>query len=314
MVRKTALLILMVFATMIGTIALSQTASAVSLRESSVITGNTITLGDVFHGLSEGGDKVLGIAPQPGHDMTLNARTLLRIAVAMNLPWRPASSADQIVLTRAASVVDRNMIEDALHAEIEKQGVTGKYNIVLPDLSAKMILAPEIAPSIQIVGFSMKPDTGWFEATAYAPSMENPVKTMKINGTIQKLTTVPVLRVPMQSGLVIGARDIDYIDIKESDVRHDMILNAEDMLGQTPRRLVSSGKPLNRLDLESPQIVARGDVITMTFKSGPMILTASGKALQDGAKGDSIRVINTTSNKTIEGIVTASKEVTVESF
>lgn len=314
MVRKTTLVILMVFSVMLGMIALSQTASAVSLRESSVVTGNTITLGDVFHGLTEGGDKVLGIAPQPGHEMTLNARTLLRIAVAMNLPWRPASSADQIVLTRAASVIDRGMIEDALHAEIEKQGVTGKYNIVLPDLSAKMILAPEIAPSVEISEFNMKPDTGWFEATAYAPSVANPVKSMKINGTIQKMTSVPVLREPMQAGTVIGMRDIDYINIKESDVRHDMILNAEDMIGYTPRRLVNSGKPLNKLDIESPQIIARGDIITMMFKSGPMVLTASGKALQNGAKGDTIRVINASSNKTIEGIVTASKEVTVDSF
>ncbi len=314
MVRKTGLVILMVLAAMTGMIALSQTARAVSLKESSVVTGNTITLGDVFHGLPEGGDKVLGIAPQPGHEMTLNARTLLRIAVALNLPWRPASSADQIVLTRAASIVDRGMIEDALHAEIEKQGVTGKYNVILPDLSAKMVLSPDIAPTVEIGGFNMKPDTGWFEATAYAPSAANPVKTMKINGTIQKMTAIPVLRQPMQAGLVIGARDIDYIDIKESDVRHDMIMNAEDIIGQTPRRLVNSGRPLNKLDLESPQIVARGDVITMTFKSGPMLLTASGKAMQNGAKGDLIRVVNTTSNKTIEGIVTASKEVTVESF
>jgi flagella basal body P-ring formation protein FlgA len=257
---------------------------------------------------------VLGIAPQPGQEMTLNARTLLRIAVAMDLPWRPASSADQITLTRAASIVDRDMIENALRAEVEKQGVSGKYNIVLPDVSAKMVLAPDIAPAVEIADFNMKPETGWFEATAYAPSAANPIQKIKINGTVQKMVSVPVLREPMRAGLIIGARDIDYIDIKESDVRHDMILKAENLIGMTPRRLVTSGKPLNTVDIESPQIIARGDVITMMFKSGPMTLTASGKALQNGAKGETIRVVNNTSNKTIEGIVTASKEVTVESF
>jgi flagella basal body P-ring formation protein FlgA len=305
---------MMVFAALGGMIALSQAASAVSLKQNSIVSGNTITLGDVFHGLSEGGDKVLGIAPQPGQEMTLNARTLLRIAVAMDLPWRPASSADQITLTRAASIVDRDMIENALRAEVEKQGVSGKYNIVLPDVSAKMVLAPDIAPAVEIADFNMKPETGWFEATAYAPSAANPIQKIKINGTVQKMVSVPVLREPMRAGLIIGARDIDYIDIKESDVRHDMILKAENLIGMTPRRLVTSGKPLNTVDIESPQIIARGDVITMMFKSGPMTLTASGKALQNGAKGETIRVVNNTSNKTIEGIVTASKEVTVESF
>jgi flagella basal body P-ring formation protein FlgA len=42
-----------------------------------------------------------------------------------------------------------------------------------------------------------------------------------------------------------------------------------------------------------------------------MYLTARGKALDDGAMGQAIKVSNTGSNRVIEARVTAQKEVTV---
>lgn len=297
-----------------GAFIFPQAASAVSLKQTSVVDGDTVTLGDVFTGLSSNTEKVLGIAPQPGQEMVLNARTLLRIAVALDLPWRPASAADQVVVTRAASIIDRDMIDSALRAELESKGVSGKYQVVIPDSAAKIVLAPEIEPSIVISSMNFVPETGRFEADAVAPSLENPAYRTKIIGTIHKLVDVPVLHETLNAGSIINERDIDYIEIKESDVRPDMILSAETMIGMTPRRVVMSGKPLKTIDILAPQIIARGDTVTMMFKSGALTLTASGKALENGAKGDLIRVLNPNGNTTIEGFVTASREVTVKSF
>lgn len=314
MVRKATLTLMTVLAALAGLVILPHTASAVSLKQSSVVTGDIITLGDIFQGLPENNEKVLGIAPQPGQEIVLNARTLLRIAVALDLPWRPASSNDKVVLTRAASLVDRDMIESAIHAQLETEGMQGKYKIVIPDTAAKIVLSPDVAPALEITNFELKPDSGWFEASVAAPSADNPAYKGKITGTVKKLVDVPVLRETMKAGTIIGARDIDYVELEEKDLRPDMLVNANDLIGMTPRRLTMAGKPLKAIDIESPIIVQRGDIVTMMFQQGGLTLTASGKALQDGAKGDQIRVLNQISNKTIEGFVTASKEVTVETF
>ncbi len=304
----------MVLGMLVGMIILPRVAVAVSLKQNSVVEGDTLTLGDVFHGLPANGEKVLGLAPQPGEEMILNARTLLRIAVALDLPWRPSTSNEQIVITRAASVVDREMVENALRAKIEAEGIDGKYALVIPDASAKFVLSPDIAPGIEITSFKLNVETGWFEASASVPSAANAIQSAKIAGTLHKLVNVPVLRAAMKSGDIIGARDLDTVEIKESEVRNDMILSADELIGMTPRRLAASGKPLNILDVDSPEIVSRGDIVTMLFQEGPLTLTASGKALQNGAKGDLIRVTNTSSNKTIEGFVTAEREITVKRF
>ncbi len=313
-VRKTVLVLVMVMIALAGVIILPRVASAITLKPTAVVTADTVTLGDVFEGLSENGDKVLGISPRPGQEMVLNARTLLRIAMALDLPWRPANNAEQVVITRAASIVDRSMIEDSLRAGLETEGVSGKYKILFPDSTAQIILPHDTAPAVEISDIKIKPQTGWFEAMAFAPSIQSPLKKVKITGTIQKLVDVPVLRAPLKAGDIIGERDLDLMEIKETDLRAGMVLHAEDIIGMTPRRMTNPGKPLNAIDIEAPEIIARGDIVTMLFQQGGMTLTASGKAMEAGAKGDTIRIVNPASNKTIEGIVTASKEVTINSF
>jgi flagella basal body P-ring formation protein FlgA len=101
------------------------------------------------------------------------------------------------------------------------------------------------------------------------------------------------------------------VKIYEREVQPDMILDAESLVGLTPRRIVSAGKPVRNIDVEMPELVARGDSVTLVFDSAPLYLTAKGKALQNGGKGDLVRVINIASNRSIEGVVTGDRQVTV---
>ena len=82
----------------------------------------------------------------------------------------------------------------------------------------------------------------------------------------------------------------------------------------TPRRMVIEGKPIKLSEIEAPQIVRRGQNVTIIFKNGAMELTAMGKALENGSKGDLIRVVNANSSRTVAATITAEKEVRVQSF
>lgn len=289
-------------------------AGAISLKPTSVLTENTIKLGDVFDGLDHKSDRVLGAAPRPGQSMTLNARTLLRIAVALDLNWRPSSSAEAITLTRAATVIDRSDIERALTEALLDEGVQGRFNLVIPNEMAEMVLPHGSAKTIEVSSIQYRADNQSFDAILAGPSQDNPQQQMRVVGTFERLVEVPVLYSTIQSGDIIRARDIHYIDMPESRIQHDMVLKSEDLIGMTPRRMVLSGKPLKDQDLQAPRIVGRGEMITMVFANSGLQLTAEGKALEFGAKGDIIRVVNTASNRTIQGLVTAEREVTVTSF
>ena len=64
-------------------------------------------------------------------------------------------------------------------------------------------------------------------------------------------------------------------------------------------------------DVAAPQVVKKGDTVTVTLKTNALNLTMQGRALQNGAEGDTVRIINTASNRTVDAIVTGPQTVTV---
>ena len=102
--------------------------------------------------------------------------------------------------------------------------------------------------------------------------------------------------------------------MRSSRINSGTILSAADLVGMTPRRMVLDGKPIVANDVEAPRIVKRGESVTLNFKSGSLELSAMGKALEHGSKGDLVRVVNNSSNRTIEALVTGEREVTVQTF
>ncbi len=298
----------------VGMVIYPQSAAAIGLKESSVVSNNTITLGDIFTGLGKDEARIMGIAPQPGHEMVLDSRTLLRIALAMDLPWRPQTSAETVVISRAATVVSREQMEEALKTSIADKGVTGTYKLIMSEDPGTMILPQHTEPTVEVSHIDIKEDTNWFQATLSAPSREKPLVTKKISGRIERMTKVPVLHESLNAGAIIGANDIDYIEVAQKSLKSEIMLDGSKMVGMTPRRVMGAGTPVNMGDLESPRLVERGDFVTMVFNENGLELTAQGKAMENGAKGDRIRVTNTSSNKTVVAEVTNDKEVTLNSF
>lgn len=289
-------------------------ALAVNLRQNTMIEGNVITLGHLFSGLDSKADKVLGPAPRPGQEMVLNARTLLRVAVAMDLPWRPTSAAEQIVLTRAATVITPDVIQDQLREEVAAKGIDGKFEIAIASGMSEIILPYNESATMEIESFKFDGAQNRFDAVIVAPSKENQIVRERVTGVIHRLVDVPVLRSTMKNGNVIRVKDIDFIPMRATAVKHDMVLETEELINMTPRRLLVAGEPIKTMEIEPPQIVSRGELVTMIYKNGPLSLTAQGKALQNGAKGDMIRVVNASSSRTIEAQVTDIGEVAVLDF
>lgn len=302
-------LVLAFFVVMAG----ARKAEAAALKPKAVISGQMLTLGDIFDGLrSDQASYVLGPAPQPGQDMILNARTLLRIARAMELSWQPASTTDQIIIRREATIVNGAAIENATIAALQDNGIEDRFTLHFTGGQApELVLPSHSAQHVEIIDIHIDRQNGLFSAIAVAPSAENPLAQMAISGQIEHLVTVPVLKKTLREGDMIGARDLDWIDISVHDVQPDLVLSAEELVGMTPRRMALAGQPLRLNDLQPPQLVSRGSTVTITYQDGPITLTAKGKALQSGAKDDLVRVVNIASNRTIEGFISDDHVVTV---
>lgn len=288
-------------------------ALAANLKPASVISTNVLTLGDLFDGLSvEKASYVLGPAPQPGQDMVLNARTLMRIAAAMDLPWQPATSAEQIVVRRSVTQIDSNMIYTLIENRLRDDGIGGTFDIKFSTATKPVITLPgkqDQSAEIKTINFDPQKDS--FSVTIAAPSVHNAITEKTINGTVQRVVSIPVLKNTLRAGDIIGARDLVWVDLYNNDLQHSFVLKEESLIGMTPRRMITAGKPIRDKEIERPTRVSRGDFVTLVYQSGPIHLTAKGKALQNGADGDLVRIVNINSNRSLDGIVTGDREVTL---
>lgn len=307
---RIAMLILGLSVGTVALIAFAQKAAAASLRGETIINGDYIRLGDVFDGVKNA-DYVLGPAPEPGKDMILNARTLYKIATALDVDWKPASPAEQVILRREASIIGQNELSGAVEEKIRESGVKDSFTLTFTTAPGDMLLPSDAAQTVEVSAFNFDPQTDNFRATLVAPSIDNPIKRTNVSGRIERLVSVPVLKNGLKKGDIIGSRDIDYLEIPRSRVTNDTVTEEKNILNMTPRRLLSAGRPVQMNELEHPQMVDRGDSITLVFATGPMFLTVKGKSLQAGAIGDSVRVSNVASNKMLQGVVTAHREVTI---
>ena len=290
---------------------LSVSHAAIGLKENAIVHDNSIKLGDLFYGLTRNEERVLGTAPRPGDEIIINARTLLRIAVALDLDWRPRDSRDHVVIRREATIIKYDQIRSDLTAALKEKGVYGNFDITIPQEFREIVLPANLPSEMEITKLKTNPTRNDFEVSIAAPSAENPVQSFHFKGYVHPVVKVPVLSENIQHGSIISPRDLHYIDIRENDFQKDTIVDTQQLIGMTARRLLVAGRPIRSHDIVAPQIIERGELVTLSLNSGSLNITTQVKALENGAKGDVIRVVNISSNQTLQAQVIRDGQVSV---
>ncbi len=308
---RVAVLIVSMAAGAVALIACARAAQAATLKSVVELSGTVLKVGDLFEGLdADKASKVLGPAPQPGQDMVLNVVTLMRVAAAFDIPWKPHSTADQITVSSASTLVDDSTIRDAVTQKLQEKGVNGAFTISLTS-TPKLVLPPDAPATAEIASMTFHPDSDRFEATVAGPSAAAPKSTVEISGHVERSVSVPVLKKAVRSGETIGADLIEWIDMPVRSVQPDILIEADTLVGKTPRRMVMASRPVHANELVEPQLISRGESVTIMYEKGPITVTAKGKAMENGSRGEPIRVVNIASNRTIDATVSDSGLVTV---
>lgn len=285
-------------------------AFAATPKMESTVTSDQITLGDVFDGVRDNADHYLAPAPAAGKFVTLNASDLTRISAAFNLGWTPDNNMAQVVIRRSSTTIDRYDIQAALQGRLAEELKGQKFEMDLSDhaISLKIADASNKAVAVESLAYDLAKSE--FKATVSAASAPDVKKEVK--GKLYQISQLPVLREPKRPGDIIAAADIDYIETRALDITSSMVVDAGKLVGQTPRRGISAMKPVVAGDVQPPLVVKKGDLVTMALKSNTLNLTAQGRAMDNGAEGDTIRVMNTNSKQVVGAIVTGYQAVSIK--
>jgi flagellar basal body P-ring formation protein FlgA len=144
-----------------------------------------------------------------------------------------------------------------------------------------------------------------FHTDIIAGSQDQPT-SVSVSGRVFVQREIPVLSRRMEAGAILAQSDLSFTTAEVDRIPADAILSASDLIGREVAADVAEGMPLRARDVRPPRLILRGSLVTMRIETPTMLVTAQGRALQEGAMGDTVRVLNTRSNRLIEGRVTAA--------
>lgn len=136
--------------------------------------------------------------------------------------------------------------------------------------------------------------------------------SLHVAATISAYQMVAVASRQLQKGSVLSESDIRLKKMDVSTLPYGFIEEIKNGVGKKLRRRILKGAVLTPSMLKSPQIVNRGQEITIMALSGRMKVKVKGKALASGAVGERIKVMNLKSQHKLEGVITQSGEVKID--
>ncbi len=275
----------------------------VRLKSSVVVEDAVLRLGDLFDGLGDLAQTAVARAPAPGSRVELDARWLAALADGYGVAWRPSSALEGTVVARASQTIEGPRIEAELRQALAARGLAGDFSVLLDNPDLRLHLPVTAAPTIGFAALAHDAASGRFTARVVAPAGATPLASATVTGRAEQMTEVPVLQRRMVPGEVITQSDIEWLRLGARRLAGNVVVDPVNLIGKSPRRPIRPDRPVRAADLREPVLVRKNSLVVLRLETERMVLTSQGRALQDGAGGQIIRVMNTKSNTIINGMV-----------
>jgi flagella basal body P-ring formation protein FlgA len=294
---------------------------SVAINAESTVVGPLMTLGDLA--VIDGDDKErvkvlaaakLGNAPSPGHRVVLSGDILMTRLGGTGLDFSDVSwqVPPTVVVTTAAQTVSGEQLAAAADEAIRRQLAASDPGAV----SVSLVGSP-VDALVPLGRVDLKGDT-----TSGIRFNAPTTVVVAINVDGRPITSVSLkYNIKAYQQVVVAARNIaaretittENIRLERREVGKisGYLTDMDKVLGQTARLPITAGTPLSEGAVNKPIIVKRGAGVTIVAKSGEMVITAGGQALQDGREGEIIRVQNLISKRIVNARVVSANTVEV---
>lgn len=195
--------------------------------------------------------------------------------------------------------------------QLKLQNVQPKAEVMLAAGSPKILYSADHPIKLALHALQIDPNSRRWQAQANILSGNQTASVKPVSGSYIPLMDVPVVTRQLSRTDVIEASDLATKTVREQEVRKDTATDANQLIGKSPKVMISSNRPIRLSEISMPAVIKRGDAVQMSYTSAYMSIRATGSALQDGAVGDLIRIKNDKSGKAVSGRVTGSGQVEV---
>ncbi|MCK7614869.1 flagellar basal body P-ring formation chaperone FlgA [Roseibium sediminicola] len=283
------------------------------LRSQVMTLSDIVTVGDFYTNAGRFAAKPLFRSPDMGTSGNVPASDVAERARAAGLETAGTDGLRTVVVYRGATKLNRDQLAGLVRKSLEERNAglnADKLDIRLLQAPDQVLADPKVSDPIRIDRVEWSQTSGHFTLHATV-AVEFGTDRLILSGIATEMIDVVTLAQPVRRGDIVKEEDLDMLRIARNKVPAGALTDLDDIVGKQARINVRANAPLSRRDFQRPVLIERGEKITVTFIMPGMKLTSRAQAMDDGAKGDVIDVMNLTSRRIVPAIVTSRGQVRV---
>lgn len=146
------------------------------------------------------------------------------------------------------------------------------------------------------IGVRCDDETGW---NIYIPAR------------IDVFGRVLIARQPLSRGSILQDTDVELVERNLANLPYGYYTDSQPLSGMLAKRTIAAATVITPGMVQAPNLIKRGERVTVIAETGSLKIRTVGKALSDGKSGDLIRVESEASKRVVDGIVVSRGVVKV---
>jgi len=269
-----------------------------ALKPEVTVSADIVTVGDMFEQPGIFAEEALFRAPRPGTVGTVTLADLEAAAERIGLTGYATQGLDSVRVARAATQISETDLKALIEEDLRQRGILTEAMSAQTVFSGAFtpINAAAVAEPLDLLALRYHPANNTFTARFAVAGIEAPID---VQGTIDLMIEVPHLAATLSAGTVIKQSDIVMRPVPLRYADSVGYAAPEQIIGMALQRQSREGMMLKPSDVAVPELIARNDMVTIYYRSGPMTLTVRGQALNGAAKGEPVEVLNLMSKRVL---------------
>jgi flagella basal body P-ring formation protein FlgA len=288
-----------------------------TLKASATVSGEIVRIGDLISNAGVVSEIAIFRAPDLGATGVVPASRVLDAVRPHHLIGINTGDVTEVAVTRAARAITTSDVEARITRFFTGQQGLGKAeNLVVQfdhDVRTRHV-EPNANVELHVVRSNYEPRSGRFDvAIELVGGAGTRRQVTRYTGVLFEGAEAAVVIRPLARGEVIKRTDVAIERRRKSELHNDPVGPNDAVIGMAARQPLRAGQVLRRADMMKPELVQRNETVTLVFEVPGIRLTMRGKALESGAEGDLVSVLNVQSKRTIQGTVAGHNLVVVQS-
>ncbi len=198
---------------------------------------------------------------------------------------------------QAAVVVNEADVADALRKEFVEQGNEDEMEFEFFGGKTNFVIEEAVQAKVMISRLQYDEAQNKFSATAeiFADGVAH--SSTVLSGRYYVLEEVFVPAKNIEKGERISADKLKTIKVRRNRLKGGHITEVDKLSGVEAKRSLKAGKLVTDRDIGEVIVLKKGKVVTSIYKAKAMQITAQAEALENGAVGKRIELMNTKSGK-----------------